>query len=387
MKNAQAPLGSPAECLTLSLSLSRHLRQLNLRSVCLALLLGLSVALASPASGALLLDDDWDDGDRTDTNLPEESAWYANNTGIPGIPTLSAGAGSLTGNVRMFETNTSSRLWITHYTPAGSPVELGLKDVLKITLVFTPSNVTTLSASTRGLRIGLFNFSEPGAARVSGDGFSTGAGAGAPGANVTGYILNMNFAQILTNSPLEIMKRTDTTNINLMGASGVFTRLGIGGGPAGAPGFSNGMSYTLEFSIKRNPNSVEITTTFSDTNGWSITQTATDPSNPTFRFDGFAMRPNSVADAADAFVFTRFKAETFPFTPRISSILLSAFDAQITWETLPDRMYQLQARASWGTGDSWMLLHEVTAAGDSESFTDRDFTSREQRFYRVLQLP
>jgi hypothetical protein len=360
---------------------------MNLYSLWLGLGLATAFALSLPCSGAVLLDDDWDDGDRTDTNLPEESAWYANNTGTPATPTLSAAAGSLTGNVKMFETNTSSRLWITHFTPAGSPVELGLKDLLKVTLVFTPSNVAALSAATRGLRIGLFNFSEPGAARVSADGFSTGGGGGAPGANVTGYILNMNFGQILTNSPLEIMKRTGTTDINLMGASGIFTRLGVGGGDAGAPGFSNGVTYTMEFSIKRNPSSVEITTTFSDTNGWSITQTASDFSNPTFRFDGFAMRPNSVADSADAFIFTRFKAETFPFTPRITSILVPGFDAQINWETLPNRMYQLEARDTFAPDDSWALLHSVTATGESESFTDQDATSREQRFYRVVQLP
>ena len=370
-------------------TLSDHRRSPNFQShsFWLGLSLAIIFALASTGSGAVLLDDDWDDGDRTDTNLPEESAWFANSTGSPATPTLSVAAGSLTGNVRMFETNTSSRLWITHYTPSGSPVELGLKDRLKITLVFTPSNVAILSAATRGLRIGLFNFSEPGAARVSADGFSTGSGGGAPGANVTGYILNMNFGQILTNSPLEIMKRTGTTDANLMGSSGVFTRLGIGGGSAGAPGFSNGMTYTMEFSIKRNVSSVDITTTFSDTNGWSITQTATDSSDPTFHFDGFAMRPNSVADTADAFVFTRFKAEVFPFTPRITGVLLSAFDAQITWDTLPNRMYQLEARATLGPGDSWMVLHSVTAVGESESFTDQDFTSREQRFYRIVQLP
>src|SRR5262245_2587819 len=140
MKSAQSPSSWPVQRLQSSRTVSNHSGPTNFTSIWLALGLAIVFALSLPCSGAVLLDDDWDDGDRTDTNLPEESAWYANNTGTPATPTLSVAVGSLTGNVRMFETNTSSRLWITHFTPAGSPVELGLKDLLKITLVFTPSN-------------------------------------------------------------------------------------------------------------------------------------------------------------------------------------------------------------------------------------------------------
>src|SRR6185503_6340317 len=150
------------------------------------------LAIASTTAGAfatVLIDDDWDDGDRTDTNLPEEAAWYGSTAA--GGATLSAVPGALNGLVRVFETNTSSRLWITHFTPAGIPAELSLGDTLKASLVFTATNIATAPGTGRGLRIGLFNFSEPGAARVSADGFSTGTGGGAPGANVTGYIVNM----------------------------------------------------------------------------------------------------------------------------------------------------------------------------------------------------
>src|SRR5258705_8960592 len=103
-----------------------------------------SVSLS--AHGAVLLDEDWDDGDRTDTNLPEESAWFASS--VPGGPTLSTSVGSLTGNVLMFETNTSSRLWITHFTPAGSPGELAMGDTLKVTLLFTAKEIATVNPVT-----------------------------------------------------------------------------------------------------------------------------------------------------------------------------------------------------------------------------------------------
>src|SRR6185503_5187527 len=164
--------------------------------------------------------------------LPEEAAWYGSTAA--GGATLSAVPGALNGLVRVFETNTSSRLWITHFTPAGIPAELSLGDTLKASLVFTATNIATAPGTGRGLRIGLFTLSEPGAARVSADGFSTGAGGGEPGANVAGYMVNMNFAQAFTiNNPIEIMKRTETANINLLGATAVFTRIGAtGGGPS-----------------------------------------------------------------------------------------------------------------------------------------------------------
>jgi hypothetical protein len=358
MKSTKVLSRSLNERLTSSRIVSSHLRQVNLKSISLALTLALSFALPPRGSGAVILDDDWDDGDRTDTNLPEESAWYANVAA--GTPTLSAAVGSLTGNVLVVTpdaTNTTSRLWITHFTPAGSPVELGLKDMLKITLVFTPSNVAPMSATDRGFRIGLFNFSEAGAARVTGDGFSTGSGAGAPGTNVTGYMLNMNFGQTFGVTPLQIMKRTATNNVSLMGTTGggVYTALpGTGSGTAGSPGFSNGVTYTFEFTVKRNAGSVELTTTFSDTNGWSISHTAMDPTGPAFRFDGFAIRPNSVADSAESFLFTRFKAEVLPFTPRIT-IRLSAFDTEVIWETIPNRMYQLEARDAFDAASDGSL--------------------------------
>jgi len=347
------------------------------------ILLVLSTTI-SPA--AVLLDDDWDDGDRTDTNFPEESAWFGSSV-LTTNPTLSASIGSLTGNVLMFETNTSSRLWITHFTPAGTPAELGLGETLKITLAFTASGVTTNPATTRGLRIGLFNFSETGASRVSADGFSTGAGGGAPGANVTGYMINMNFAQTNTiNSPLQIMKRTDLPNINLMGATAAYSSLSSGGGILGAPAFSNDVPYTMELSVKRLDTSVEITVRFFDTNGWGITNQVADASNPNLRFDGFAMRPNSVGDSAQSFTFTRFKAETVPFALRFTSIKFDTPETlTLTWDSIPNQAYQVEWRDDLLESSPWNFLGTVIATGQSTSMQDPAATWI-QRFYRVIQF-
>jgi hypothetical protein len=345
-----------------------------------------SIAFCGPIAAATVqLDDTWADGTREDTNLPEESAWFANNAA--GSPTLFAETGALTGNVRMFETNTSSRLWISHFTPAGGPVVLTPGETLKVTLAFRATGVSTAPATGRGLRLGLFNFSEPGAARVAADGFSTGAGTGAPGANVTGYLLNMNFAQTFTvTAPLQLMKRTDTANINLMGASGVFTALSSGGGPSGDPGFSSGVDYTFEFSARRLEAATELTTKFSDDSGWSISHTATDSTNPTFAFDGFAIRPNSVADTAESFTFTRFKAETIPYELRIRALRHDVLEGVVlTWDSLPGRSYQVEWRSGFSDETPWTLLETVAATGLATSYSDFLGLFETQRFYRVVE--
>ena len=348
-----------------------------------ALLLSLTFAFVSTGRSAVLLDDDWDDGDRTDTNLPEESAWYANNAA--GSPTLSAEPGTLIGNVLMFGTNTSSRQWMTHFTPTGTPVELGLGDTLRITLTFMASNVTTSPTTTRGLRIGLFNFSEPGAARVTGDGFSTGTGTGAPGANVTGYMLNMNFAQTTTiNNPLQIMKRTDLPNVNLMGATAVYTALSSGGGPMGNPAFSNNVPYTMEILAKRLATGTQITTTFTDTNGWILTHSVTDSTSPTFKFDGLALRPNGVVDTAETFTFTRLMVETVPYALRINSIqFVDPSTTRITWDALPDKTYDIYVRPNFGPASTWSRLGSSTTG----TFDDGDAGFEIERYYQVVQLP
>ena len=201
-------------------------------------------------------------------------------------------------------------------------------------------------------------------------------------------MLNMNFGQtFMANAPLELMKRTDTTNINLMGALAVFTRLSTGGGIANSPAFSNDMPYTLEFLIRRLDGGVEIATTFSDTNGWSVSHNATDSLNPTFKFDGFALRPNSVADTVDSFTFTRLKVETIPYELRIRSIrFISPAVLQLSWDSLPGKTYEVQWREGLEPNFDWQLLGTVPAQGTTALADDGDVGFYVQRFYRVLQV-
>ena len=291
----------------------------------------------------------------------------------------------------MFETNGSSRLWITHFTPEGTPAELTqVGETLKTTLTFVPSNVTTNPIDSRGLRIGLFNFSETGATRVNADGFSTFSGGGAPGANVTGYMLNLNFAQVFTiNNPIEFMKRTDLPTNNLMGTRAVFARIGsTGGGNALTPGFSNDVLYTIEFSVRSLGDSNDLTCTISDTNGWSISHTVTDSILPVKRFDSLAIRPTAVLDTADALSFRRFKAEIVPFVPRVTGIVLNpdVLSVTINWESLPGKTYQLEYAATVDAA-TWDAVGTVTTIGSTGSMDDPNGPFENQRFYRVQQLP
>jgi hypothetical protein len=351
------------------------------------LLCALLVIVSITGRSAVLLDDTWADGDRTDTNLPEEAAWFGSLAG--GNPSLAVASNALTGNVRVAD-NVNSRLWITHFTPAGSPVELAVGDTLKLSLDFIPRNVTASPATSRGLRIGLFNFSEPGAARVTGDAFSTGAGTGAPGTNVTGYMLNMNFAQSITiNGPLQLMKRIDLATNNLMGASATFVSLGSnGGGVSGSPGFASDVPYKFEFTVRRLDAGVAVTTRFSDTNGWSMSHSLTDGANPYFKFDGFAMRPNNVADTADAFTFTRIEVEHTPYVVKITAVSFKTPTVlELRWDSLPGKTYEVHARSGLEPQYDWATIGTVGAEGSSASFEDGDVPFEIQRFYRIFQLP
>src|ERR1041384_8030214 len=98
---------------------------------------------------AVLLDDTWADGNRTNTSLPTDCAWFASSA-----TSLTAAPGAMTG----IPSTISSRTWWTYFTTnAAAPVSLNVGETLKATLVFVPSGVTGLK-SLFSLRFGLFNY-------------------------------------------------------------------------------------------------------------------------------------------------------------------------------------------------------------------------------------
>ena len=270
----------------------------------IALALALVCGLGLPVRAQMFLHDTWADGTRNNTALPAESAWFSSDSSGA---SLTAAPGSMTAAIP-----SGSSLWAAFFTPAGSPASLAVGETLTARAVFTPAGVAANNTS-RGLRIGLYNFSD-GGTRMSADGFSTGSGTGAPGANVQGYMLNMNFGTTFgVDTPLQIMERTAVSSINLMGASGDFTALSSG--PAGslnATAFTSGVEYTLQFSVTRTgADSVDVTTRFTG-DGLNLSHTATDAAGATLAFDAFAIRPAGSASVATSLVFREFDVTVVP---------------------------------------------------------------------------
>lgn len=255
--------------------------------------------LARVAFAEVVLDDTWADGTRTDTNLPAESAWYESSSG-----NLAVTAGAMTAS----SASGSSRTWWTYFTLAGAtPVQLAAGETLKVTLVFTPDQVNTGNLK-RGFSVGLYDFSA--GAR------STGTSGSPAGANVKGYMVNVNFARTFGfDAPLEIRQRTTPGSSDLMSSSGAYTTLSAGGGSEGADAFISGTEYTLEIAATRNGSALEITARFSSPDGWSSSHTATSTADAVTSFDGFALRTTKTSETAARFVITRFKVERVPSGP------------------------------------------------------------------------
>jgi hypothetical protein len=253
----------------------------------------LTVGSPGVSSTNVWLDDFWLDGTRTDTALPAESAWFANNGS-----SLAAVPGALIGSPDPSVTLT----WWTYFTSnAAAPVRLAVGDQLRITLRFTIGGIAS-SNNNRGLRLGLFNSS--GGTRTLLD------GANPSGIGHTGYMLNMNFGSVAgLSSPLQFLERTNISSANLISTVNDYTVLGQGGPAVGSAGFSNGLPYTLVFTALRNAGSVSLTTAFSSTNGWSESYSAIDNSATNADFDMFVFRPAAQPQTATNFTFTEIKVE------------------------------------------------------------------------------
>jgi hypothetical protein len=269
-----------------------------------------STLLVTTAPGRLILDDIWADGTRTDTSLPDDTAWFANSA-----PSLTNYApGSMTG----IADSGGPRVWLTYFTtnPA-APVDLAVGEQLKATLVFIPTDVATFAGGTgRGLRVGLFNFAD-GGTRASADGWFVGGSAGS-GTNVTGYLLNQCFYTVFqVDAPMQLWVRTNLPSGSLMGTLANYLQVGDSGptGYSNAPGFVSGTQYTLEFSAARTAaNSVDVSARITG-GGLDLFNSAADAAYACHRFDCFAIRAGSVTDAAASFTFTEFKVEVLPVTP------------------------------------------------------------------------
>ena len=258
------------------------------------------------ARGAVLLNDTWADGSRSEQNLPTESQWFNGGTGA----TLTPSAGHLVMGVP-----TGSASWTTYFAGEGSEATLAnTGDTLKLTWVFTPANVN-LNNTSQNFRLALVN--TPGADRLVAD--------GAPGtAAYTGYGMFMNMGQTLGNSnPFRLMERNVASGA-MLGTSTDWIGL-ANGATSGNHGYDSGTAYTFQMTLTRNAlNGLDFLVTMTGgtlNNSGTASLTFTDPTPNSFSFDTFSLRPSGASTTADSFDSTLVHVELTQVPEPASSTL------------------------------------------------------------------
>ena len=283
-----------------------------LRQIILILMFGAAV----PGYATVLVSNVWNTGVRSypaynDPNSPYsemgvdynasgdfESAWFSSGSGS---------AVTTVGHLNLQNGSTSTS-WTTYFTTESSPVFLaGTGDQLKVTWVFTPTNVNLSNTSQQFV---LCVVDTPSGARLTSD--------AVPGsAAYTGYSMYMNMGQTLGNaSPFQLKERSVTSG-DLMVSSGNWTAL-ANGATSGNHGYDSGTQYTFVMTFTRNAaDGLDIVATMTGGNlnsSGSATVSYSDSTPNSFTFDTFALRPQSASKTADVFDTTLFEVEFIPGT-------------------------------------------------------------------------
>jgi hypothetical protein len=170
----------------------------------LPLLLAFVAATSLKAAPIVLLDDKFDDGDRTTQSLPGSSRWYY----LGGSGSMSASNHTLNWNI-----GSGYASALTYFSAAPIALEVGDTLTASLTLAFDNIGATSLANS---LRIGLFN---SGGTRVSAD---------VPGSrfnptfnNYAGYYGNLNPLSTAANT-FSAYRRGNTANQDLFTLSSLY---------------------------------------------------------------------------------------------------------------------------------------------------------------------
>jgi hypothetical protein len=196
------------------------------------LFLILSICLISSISPAVvLLDDAFEDGVRTNTNLPDESGFWASNP---------ADVVTTPGNVRLDMAGSSRRMH-TYFAPAGSPVSLSVGQKLIATIDFIPE-VAFVPTTSRNFRMGLFFDPVQMAQDSVGDnGIDNGW------YDATGYSATFGLSNTTTVATARCGKRTATEgSYSLLGSDGAYT---YAAGGTGAGNLSLDTVYTIQMML------------------------------------------------------------------------------------------------------------------------------------------
>jgi hypothetical protein len=262
-----------------------------------------ALGLTLPAQSAVLLDDTWADGTRTEQKLPTKSAWFVSKSSL-----LTATANSMTLAI-----STTSVMAVTYFTTNdASPVQLKVGDTLTARFTLTMDKVAPANKS-QGFKLALVNSADSPltAKRVTADKFSTSS----QGYGVPGYALFQNIGATFERSaPLDIRKHT-TLDSGLLSKSDDWTSLATGPGAVSSfPGFADGTPYVLQFMLQRTgTNSMVVGTIWSNTvNGATLALSATDGVATNFSFDGIAIRSSGASSSVAKIIFSEIKVELTP---------------------------------------------------------------------------
>jgi hypothetical protein len=207
----------------------------------------IGLSLVPPAThAALLLNDTFADGDRSNTNLPTDSpVWIGMPSGVGGSFAVTP------GHLNFTLPTTSLKFW-TYFTsdnsapdanqPHNAVTTLGANDTLTASTTFSISGVG--SSTSKTFRMGLFF--DPSDPRVQSDANSDGGGSTAPWTDALGYFVQIPLSTSTTNTPIQIGKRT-TSNTSLIGSGSAYTLA-----PTGGTGYSlsnTPTTYTLSMTL------------------------------------------------------------------------------------------------------------------------------------------
>jgi len=380
------------------------------------------VGLALNSYSAVVADNTWLSGTRTNWSLPGgESPWFSDSSSDFNLAVLADyfGAGNNALCVTNYPAGSTRNFW-TYFTtnapeltvpfgdgsttnPAtgttnkvyGHPVEIDVGEKLVVTLVLSPS--TVMPNGNSWVRFGLLNYEDA-------------SGYGRPardnnnwkdsGTNVTGYRFDVAMYQTFAADPgqttLAFRARTNLNELadsrEPLGKSGPWFELGSGARMTNGTGFQNDLEYTLQFSVLRYAGSNVLSSKVSG-GSLDLENSEVDITGSNyFRFDTFAMRTDVGAAGAYLYFLRQFKVETLPINavgPPFS-ITAQGFIAPdqfwLTWDSAAGQVYQVQSRAVLGSGD-WITNATLTAASASTSWTNIGLSGVSQRFYRVVNAP
>jgi hypothetical protein len=272
-------------------------------------LLAIVLAISTPCSAAVLLNDTFADGSRAETNLPSESAVWV---GSPDKLTLS------TGSLAYTQSASSQKLW-TYFKPDGFPVSLNVGDKLIATIEFSPKGAFYNSTS-RNFRFGLFN--DPTDNQVLQDVNSDGGGTGNPWTDSTGYAVQFSLSSAAA-STIQVGKRIDQSNSSLLGSTGAYS---WSSGTGGASNLVLDRTYTLTLTLEyQSADLMQVDFTFEDAFGFSTGGSLTDNGlggDPVWTdFDQLFFRFSSTTGTADVIDIHRIQIDhVYPEIPTCQDV-------------------------------------------------------------------